>query len=88
MKTRTFLSLKSISQVVGLVVLVGVVSDSKHALAQDACPLPPGVTRPASPRVTAQQVEDGSASLMGFAQTMRDQFRAAVLEFVTLPASP
>ena len=88
MKTRTFLSLKSISQVVGLVVLVGVVSDLNHALAQDACPLPPGAAPPASPRVTAQQVEDGSASLMDIAQTMRDQFRAAVLEFVTLPAYP
>ena len=40
------------------------------------CPLPAGVTPPADPPVTAQQVEDGSASLMDFALAARDQYRA------------
>ncbi len=60
----------------GLLVLVGVFSAARPALAQaqEACPLPAGVTPPAVPRVTAQQVEDGSASLMDFALAVRDQF--------------
>ena len=32
-----------------------------------ACPLPAGVAPPADPPVTAQQVEDGNASLTDFA---------------------
>ena len=53
---------------VGLLVLVGVLSNSHAALAQtqDECPLPAGVERPADPSVTAQQVEDGSATLEEF----------------------
>ena len=42
--------------------------------AQDDCPLPEGVTAPEAPRVTAQQVEDGSASLTEFALAVRDNF--------------
>ena len=57
-------------------VLAGAFSDASHGLAQtqEDCPLPPGVTPPANPSVTAQQVEDGSASLMDFALAVRDQF--------------
>ena len=60
----------------GLLVLAGVLSDTRPAFAQTQldCPLPTGVTPPAPPRVTAQQVEDGSASLRDFALAARDQF--------------
>ncbi len=60
----------------GLLVLAGVFSDVRPALAQTPldCPLPAGVTPPADPPVTAQQVENGSASLMDFALAARDQF--------------
>ena len=61
----------------GLLVLAGVFSAARPALAQtpEECPLPAGVTPPADPRVTAQQVEDGSASLPDFALAARDLFR-------------
>ena len=64
---------------VGLLVLVGVFADARPALAQtqEACPLPDGMTPPADPPVTAQQVEDGSASLMDFALAARNQFSGA-----------
>ena len=54
--------------VAGLLVLAGTASDGRDALAQtqDECPLPAGVERPADPPVTAQQVEDGSATLEEF----------------------
>ena len=62
----------------GLLVLAGVLSAARPALAQAQleCPLPAGVTLPADadPRVTAQQVEDGSASLMDFTLAVRDKF--------------
>ena len=44
------------------------------ALAQQDCPLPDGVTPLADPAVTAQQVEDGSASLADFALAVRNVF--------------
>ena len=58
----------------GLLVLAGVFSTTRPALAQaqEACPLPAGGTPVEPPRVTAQQVEDGSASLMDFALAVRD----------------
>ena len=54
--------------VVSLLVLAGVFSNTHPALAQmqEGCSLPAGVTPPPTPPVTAQQVEDGSASLMDF----------------------
>ena len=60
----------------GLLVLAGVLSHARPALAQAQldCPLPADMTPPADLRVTAQQVEDGSASLMDFALAVRDQF--------------
>ncbi len=42
---------------------------------EEACPLPTGVKPIDPPRVTAQQVEDGSGSLMDFALAVRDQLR-------------
>ena len=68
MKTRTLLTIP----IVGLLVLAGIFSNAPPALAD--CQLPPGVSLPAAPAVTAQQVEDGSASLMDFALGVRDQF--------------
>ena len=88
MKARTLLTSVSIIPVVGLLTLACVFSDARPALAQtqtdgdpdtvseDACPLPPGVTPLDDPSVTAQQVEDGSASLKDFALAARDQFKA------------
>ena len=60
----------------GLLVLAGVFSAARPALAQAQldCPLPADETPPAAPPVTASQVEDGSASLMDFALAVRDQF--------------
>ncbi len=58
----------------GLLVLTGICSDGRNALAQTPleCLLPAGVTPPADPPVTAQQVEDGSADLTDFALAARD----------------
>ena len=58
---------------VGVLVLAGVLSSAHPALAQD-----PGdcgyADPPAGPTVTAQQVEDGSASLMEFMLAARDRY--------------
>ena len=67
MKTRTLPTY--LIPIVGLLVLAGVFS---NALAD--CPPPPGVTSPVAPSVTAQQVEDGSATLKDFALASREQF--------------
>ena len=76
MQTGTLLTPISLILASGLLVLVGVFSDTRPAFAQAQleCPLPAGLTPPAPPPVTAQQVEDGSASLMDFALAVRDQF--------------
>ena len=60
----------------GLLVLAGLCFPVRPASAQAQldCPLPAGVTPPAAPPVTAQQVEDGSASLTDFALAVRDIF--------------
>ncbi len=68
MKPRTLLTIP----IAGLLVLAGVFFNPHPVLAD--CQLPPGVSPPAAPAVTAQQVEDGSASLMDFALGVRDQF--------------
>ena len=67
----------SLIPVIGLLVLAGMVSGAGTARAQLECPLPEGVTPPAVPRVTAQQVEDGTASLTAFALASRDQAQAS-----------
>ena len=74
MKARILFPLGYITPVVGLLVLTVVFSHARPALGQteEACPLPPGVTPPANPTVTAQQVEDGSASLMDFALALKN----------------
>ncbi len=76
MKARTLLNSEYMIPVVGLIVLAGIFFNAHPPLAQtdEPCPLPPGVTPPAAPAVTAQQVEDGSASLKDFALALRDQF--------------
>ena len=67
----------------GLLVLAGVLSGARPAFAQTPldCPLPAGVTPPADPRVTAQQVEDGSANLTAFALAARDYYVSALSDF-------
>ena len=61
-------------------VISGLFTDVRPAVAQaqEDCPLPPGVTPPPDPPVTAQQVEDGSATLMDFALAFKDQFSQGV----------
>ncbi len=61
-------------------VLAGLFTEVRTAAAQAEgdCPVPPGVTPPADPNVTAQQVENGSATLMDFALAVRDQFTQGV----------
>ena len=75
MKARTLTTY--MIPVVGLLVLTGVLSKAPPALAQtqEGCPLPPGVSPLPDPPVTAQQVEDGSASLKDFALAARDQYK-------------
>ena len=60
----------------GLFVLAGVTSGAQTALAQEVCPLPAGVTPPPDPSVTAQDVENDSATLMDFALAVRAQFKS------------
>ncbi len=72
MKARTLLASAYMIPVVGLLVLAGAFSNAPPALAD--CPPPPGVTIPAEPSVTAQQVEDGSATLQDFTLAAREQF--------------
>ena len=66
----------SLIPVVGLLVLAGAFFAVSPALAQTEldCPLPPDWTPPS---VTAEQVENGSASLKDFALVARDSFRVA-----------
>ena len=77
MQTGTVLTPIALILASGLLVLAGVFSAARPAFAQaqEACPLPAGVTPPADPRVTAQQVEDGSASLMDFVLAVRERSR-------------
>ena len=62
-----------VNPVVGLLVLAAVLSYVRPAVA--VCPLPPGVTAPDDPAVTAQQVVDGSAGLEDFALAVRERSR-------------
>ena len=65
--------------------LAGIGSDGRVALAQtqDECPLPAGVERPADPPVTAQQVEDGSATLEEFTLAAIRHFKEGGAEVLT-----
>ena len=71
--------------VAGLLVLAGAASDGRDALAQTPleCPVPPGVTPPADPPVTAQQVEDGSATLEEFTLAAIRHFKEGGAEVLT-----
>ena len=85
MQPGTWLTPTALILASGLLVLAGVFSDVRpaSAQAQEACPLPAGVTPP-SPSVTAQQVEDGSASLMDFVLAAREQLRSKSLGLGTV----
>ena len=74
LKTRTLPTSTSMIPVIGLLVLAGAFFVAHPSLAQTEldCPLPPDWT---PPPVTAEQVEDGSASLRDFALVARDRFR-------------
>ena len=82
MKTGTRRTRATLFFVVGLLVLAGACFEGRPAWAQtpvliqaqEACPLPDGVMPPADPEVTAQQVEDGSATLAEFAQAALGHF--------------
>ena len=63
------------SVVLCALMLICLLVGTRPALAQEACPLPPGVTPPADPTVTAQEVENGTGSLREFALSVRDRSR-------------
>ena len=75
MQTRTKEAGISVWLAVALLALAGSCLDVPGASAQgvSGCPLPEGVEPPPDPAVTAQQVEDGSASLQDFALAVREQ---------------
>ena len=78
---------KSQLLVVALLVLAGVFSEVEVAWAQsqEECILPADAPPLPSPRVTAQQVEDGSATLKDFVVAVRDQYRVVVRTGVVGP---
>ena len=79
MTTATRKPRASTLPVIGLLVLAGMGLAAGPTWAQLDCPLPAGVTPPENPRVTAQQVEDGSVRLTDFALAARDQFASRFL---------
>jgi len=76
MKTATRKTRISLFLLAGLLVLAGAFSNVLPASAQtqEPCPLPAGGSPVAPPRVTAQQVESGTGSLMDFALGSRARF--------------
>ena len=77
-KTRSALFLMA-----GFLVLAGIGFGATPALAQLDCPLPAGVMAPPDPPVTAQQVEDGSKSLMDFVLAAAERFKSRGSDVVT-----
>ena len=77
MKARTLLNSEYMIPIVGLLVLASVFFNAPPPLAQTQgdCELPAGVSPPTEPSVTAQQVEDGNATLMDFALAVRERSR-------------
>ena len=77
MKTATWKTRTGLFLVAGLLVPAGLGFNAHLAVAQsqEACSLPAGATPVESPLVTAQQVENGTGSLMDFALSSRDRFR-------------
>ena len=84
MMTGTSQTANSMLRVAGILVLACVLCGAHNGLAQEACPLSPGLAPPAGPRVTAQQVESGSAGLMNFALAARDRFVTLGQEITTI----
>ena len=70
---------------IGVLALAGVFSNAHPATAQsqEACPLAAGLTPVAPPQVTAEQVENGTGSLMNFALSSRDRFREQAMQATT-----
>ena len=75
-KARTPFMSASIIPIISLFALAAVFANAGPAVAQDQgdCVLPEGVTPPADPSVTAQQVVEGSATLKEFALEARNRF--------------
>ena len=73
MSTATWKTRISLTLVTGLLALAGVFANAVPTSAQDACPLPAGLTAPDDPRVTAEDVTDRGASLMDFALAVRER---------------
>ena len=75
MKTATRKIGISMFLAAGLFALAGVFANGLPASAQtqEPCPLPAGLTKPAPPRVTAEDVTDRGASLMDFALAVRER---------------
>ena len=85
MKRRTLLTSTATIRVVGTLVLTGAFSVAHPALAQmqEACPLPAGGTPLPDPPVTAQQVQEGSATLEEFALAALAQFKRRTSDTLT-----
>ena len=75
MNTATWKTRISLVLAAGLLALASAVTNALPASAQteDACPRPAGVDPVDPPRVTAQEVKNGSASQMDFALAVREQ---------------
>ena len=73
MSTAIWKAGTSLTPVIGLLIFADMLCGVGSAWAQLECPLPEGITPPMVPRVTAQQVEDGSASLADFVLAARGQ---------------
>ncbi len=73
-------------RVASLLALAAVLTNVPQALAQQPCPPLPGAAAPAGLSVTAQQVEEGSASVEAFALSARDAYLALDQEFETVEA--
>ena len=84
MITGISLTSGSMLRVAGMLILAGAVSGAHYASAQETCPLATGLAPPADPRVTAQQVENGSASVMDFALAARDRIDSLGQEITTV----
>ena len=78
MKIGTRKSNTSLFSAVAVLVLAAICFQGPPVAAQEACPLPAGVTPPPLPAVTARDVEEGGASLMAFSLAARDQLRQGV----------
>ena len=85
MTTATWKIRISLFCVVGLLAWAGLSSDARLALAQleRVCEPPMGGATIAHPDVTAQQVENGTGSLMDFALSARERFRKQAMPGTT-----